>query len=409
MGINAVSKSVFNNSVVPYTGNERYIFVSYSHKDSDRVLPIIGKLIDNGYRVWFDRGIRAGKEWDVEIANRVLKCGYFIAVISDNYLASSNCKDELNYARDKEKKRFLIYLETVELPPEMEMRLTRVQNIHKYSCESETDFYSRLFDAEDIDMFKDNEGKTSEASEETEISDSWEQYNMGYSYEFGDGVEQDYVEAVKWYKLSAAQGNAWAQGALGRCYFDGLGVEQNRKKAAELFLKSAEQGHSSGQKWLGYCYQYGYGVEKNLSKTVEYYKLASAQGEKWAQNELGDCYYYGNGVEQNYQKAVEMYELSADQGDMTAEYNLGICYFEGQGVEKNYNKAAALFSKAAEQGHSSGQKWLGYCYQYGYGVEKNLAKTVKYYKLAAAQGEEWAQNELKKLNISKFSESKSAD
>ena len=42
-----------------YNGNEPYIFISYAHKDSDKVLPIIRELQSRGYRVWYDAGIEA--------------------------------------------------------------------------------------------------------------------------------------------------------------------------------------------------------------------------------------------------------------------------------------------------------------------------------------------------------------
>jgi len=40
----------------------------------------------------------------------------------------------------------------------------------------------------------------------------------------GQGVTQDYKEAVKWYRLAAEQGNAIAQANLGLMYGKGQGV-----------------------------------------------------------------------------------------------------------------------------------------------------------------------------------------
>ncbi len=40
------------------------------------------------------------------------------------------------------------------------------------------------------------------------------QYNLGGFYVFGDGVKQDYAEAVKWYRKAAAQGDAQAISVL---------------------------------------------------------------------------------------------------------------------------------------------------------------------------------------------------
>ena len=135
---------------------DKYIFISYAHKDSEHVLPVIHALQQNGFRTWHDEGIDPGTEWDVDIARHIETCSYFIAFISKAYLESSNCKDEIYYARDLEKKRFLVYIEEVKLPGEMQMRLSRIQNIsmHKYGDKNE--FYRRLFDAEGIDVCRDS-------------------------------------------------------------------------------------------------------------------------------------------------------------------------------------------------------------------------------------------------------------
>ena len=50
-------------------------------------------------------------------------------------------------------------------------------------------------------------------------------------YENGLGVPKDDKEAVKWYRLSAAQGNALGEGHLGIMYADGRGVPQDYKEA----------------------------------------------------------------------------------------------------------------------------------------------------------------------------------
>ena len=48
------------------------------------------------------------------------------------------------------------------------------------------------------------------------------QFDLGVLYENGDGVRQDYVEAVNWYRLSAEQGYAMAQNNLAGMYARGL-------------------------------------------------------------------------------------------------------------------------------------------------------------------------------------------
>ena len=50
------------------------------------------------------------------------------------------------------------------------------------------------------------------------------QSRLGYMYDTGEGVPQDDVEAVKWYRLAADQGHDAAQYLLGVMYNSGRGV-----------------------------------------------------------------------------------------------------------------------------------------------------------------------------------------
>ncbi|MBR4866803.1 MAG: toll/interleukin-1 receptor domain-containing protein [Clostridia bacterium] len=134
---------------IPYKGNEPYIFISYAHKDSERVWPVIARLQADGYRVWYDEGIDPGTEWDENIAYYVKRCGYFIAFMSEAYLASGNCRDELNYARDLEKKQVLVYLDEVELPKGMALRFSRFQSFRA----DRPGFIRRLYETEEIEKF----------------------------------------------------------------------------------------------------------------------------------------------------------------------------------------------------------------------------------------------------------------
>ena len=98
------------------------------------------------------------------------------------------------------------------------------------------------------------------------------QLNLGCCYYAGDGVEQSFDAAVKWFRKAAEQGDAVAQYNLGECYAEGSGVEQNFEISAEWFLKAAEQGYDNAQNNLGNCYYQGIGVEKNPETAVEWYK-----------------------------------------------------------------------------------------------------------------------------------------
>ena len=143
------------NRPIPYKGELPFIFVSYAHKDANRVWPIVERMQADGYRVWYDEGIDPGTEWDENIAAHVADCGYFIALLSENYMASNNCKDELNFAREQGKPRLLVYLEDVNLPQGMALRLGRIQAIFMDRYQEKSKFYQKLYEAQNIDAFRD--------------------------------------------------------------------------------------------------------------------------------------------------------------------------------------------------------------------------------------------------------------
>ncbi|MBE7023988.1 MAG: toll/interleukin-1 receptor domain-containing protein [Ruminococcaceae bacterium] len=134
----------------PYEGKDKYIFISYSHKDATEIFPIILHLQQKGYRVWYDEGIDPGNEWDESIAIHIQKATLMLAFISKNYLNSENCKDELNFARDEKIDRILIYIEDVQLPPGMRMRLGRQQAIYYCKYTNKNDFYEKLLSSDEM-------------------------------------------------------------------------------------------------------------------------------------------------------------------------------------------------------------------------------------------------------------------
>ena len=80
-----------------YEGNLPYVFISYAHLDVDRVLPIIQHLKSDGYRIWYDQGIEAGTAWAKNIAEHLGRASCIIAFISQNYISSENCMDEIEH------------------------------------------------------------------------------------------------------------------------------------------------------------------------------------------------------------------------------------------------------------------------------------------------------------------------
>jgi len=81
---------------------------------------------------------------------------------------------------------------------------------------------------------------------------------------------------------SAEQGDARAQLNLGLKYYRGEGVPQNYKQALLWQTKAAEQGIADAQLILGVMYARGKGVKQNLKIAYAWESLAAVQGHKLA-------------------------------------------------------------------------------------------------------------------------------
>ncbi len=188
------------------------------------------------------------------------------------------------------------------------------------------------------------------------------QNSLGDMYYYGEGVTQNYAQAVKWLQKSANQGNADAQNSLGDMYYYGEGVTQNYAKAVEWYQKAANQGNAIAQYNLGVCYEEGNGITQSYGKAVEWYQKSANQENADAQNSLGDMYYYGEGVTQNYAQAVKWLQKSANQGNADAQNSLGDMYYYGEGVTQNYAQAVKWLQKSANQGNADAQNSLDNMY-----------------------------------------------
>jgi len=99
-----------------------------------------------------------------------------------------------------------------------------------------------------------------------EQGDSAAQFNLGKLYSKGQGVLQDYAEAMKWYRLAAEQGFALAQSNLGGMYISSHGVPRNSIQAYMWASLAAAQGNEKAVKGLDH-----------LEKSMTLEQLAEAQ------------------------------------------------------------------------------------------------------------------------------------
>lgn len=147
----------------PYEGNDKYIFVSYAHKNAARVQPIMQAMIHHGFRLWYDSGIEAGTEWPEYIADHLARCETVVVFMTDDVVASKNCRNEINYALNLEKSILIVYLDPVTLSQGLSLQLNSTQSMYKYLQPSDDIFLEELFRARILRPCKGNAAEAEEA------------------------------------------------------------------------------------------------------------------------------------------------------------------------------------------------------------------------------------------------------
>jgi len=130
-----------------YEGKEPYIFVSYAHKDADQVLRCIDALQKEGYRVWYDGGIEVGSEWPEYIGTHLAGCACVMAFISEHFVESMNCRQELALSQELRKEQLNIYLTRAELSMGLRLQLGLHQAVFRDKFSAEDAFLEALCSA----------------------------------------------------------------------------------------------------------------------------------------------------------------------------------------------------------------------------------------------------------------------
>lgn len=131
------TKANSNKPIKAYEGDKPYIFVSYSHTDSKVVKEVLQMLINQGYRIWFDEGIRAGSSWTENLMNHIKNASHFIFFLSRHSINSKYCLKELRFADRRNKIIIPICIENVNVSDEIDFLLGEVQMLFKNNLEKE--------------------------------------------------------------------------------------------------------------------------------------------------------------------------------------------------------------------------------------------------------------------------------
>ena len=145
-----------------------------------------------------------------------------------------------------------------------------------------------------------------------ESGESNAQFLCGKMNEHGWEVEKNIENAVKWYKISAKQGNASAQYCLGVTIYN---LQKNPNQAKKWFEKSAEQGNADAQVAIGAMYALGIGVQQDFSEAAKWIQKSAKQGNAMGQYRLGLLYSHGSGVKKDLERGRALLEKAARSSD----------------------------------------------------------------------------------------------
>lgn len=143
-----------------YTGQEPYLFVSYSHKDTASVYPILDTLYDNKYRLWYDESCETGNDFRDGLKNMIEGSSGVILFVSEASMNSPFCGMEILCAKEKNKRIFPVYLgENLDIPPAFQIFLSNLH--HSTATDKKRMMASLLRDlpAETMDRLTMNESR----------------------------------------------------------------------------------------------------------------------------------------------------------------------------------------------------------------------------------------------------------
>lgn len=112
-----------------YSGDQPYIFVSYSHSDAERVYPLLSALKQRGLNIWYDEGLEPGSSWRAGLADSIQNCERVLFLVSSVSASSRNCEREIEYALSKNKPICVCFLERTQLTSSLDFSLGSEQAI----------------------------------------------------------------------------------------------------------------------------------------------------------------------------------------------------------------------------------------------------------------------------------------
>ena len=211
------------------------IFISYAREDRPKAKQLAEALEQKGWTVWWDIVIPAGKKFGDVILEKLNTADAILVLWSESSIKSDWVLDEAQVAK---KRNVLIPVFIERVNPPLGYGQIHAADLVGWNGSANAQNFFRLVQdiaemirtSPDIDVVDTSEnaysiglkfyglGKYIEAYPllliEARKGEANAQFYLGKMYDLGWGVTQNYEDAVKWYRLSAKQGNTYAQANL---------------------------------------------------------------------------------------------------------------------------------------------------------------------------------------------------
>lgn len=138
-------------------------------------------------------------------------------------------------------------------------------------------------------------------------------YSMGLVHFSGAMGRVHYQSALTFWHEAHALGNRDAPVAIGYMYEEGLGVAQDYGMAEHWYEVAANDGHADGQYNLALLYAADNGVGVDAGRSAHWLEMAAGQGDRHAALFLSMLYATGAGVERDWEAAGTWFSVFAQR------------------------------------------------------------------------------------------------
>ena len=177
-------------------------------------------------------------------------------------------------------------------------------------------------------------------------------------YANGQGVAEDAVEAVRWYRKAIEQGHTGAQGSPDALYASGSMLPKKSPNPSVRYARPRTKVTPGPSGSSDPLYATGRGIAQDDAEAYKWYRKAAEQGHADAQCKLGFVYSSDKCTPQDQAEGTRWYRKAAEQGHADAQVRLGWRYANGQGVAQDEAEAVRWVRNAAEQGNVNAEESL---------------------------------------------------